>query len=51
MRTLELYKQAETRHARRELVVKGAGLHPSGLLYGYIVEAMLPQVERLLRQP
>ena len=49
--TLELYKRAETRHARHELVVKGAGLHPTGLLYGYIVEAMLPEVERLLGRP
>ena len=35
-------------HARAELVDGRAGAHPSGLLYRYVVEAMLPEVERVL---
>jgi hypothetical protein len=29
---------------------KGVGLHPSGILYGYIVESMVPLVEKTLRE-
>jgi hypothetical protein len=29
---------------------QGVGLHPSGVLYGYIVESMVPLVEKALRE-
>lgn len=35
-------------YARADLIDERAGLHPSGVLYGYVVQAMLPEVESLL---
>ena len=33
---------------RADLIDERSGPHPSGILYGYVVEAMLPWVERTL---
>lgn len=49
VRTLAALKQARADgHPTEELSLGAAGPHPTGLLYGYIVEAMLPAVEALL---
>jgi hypothetical protein len=29
---------------------RGVGLHPNGILYGYIVESMVPLVEEAMRE-
>ena len=35
-------------YGRADLIDERAGDHPTGVLYGYVVEAMLPEVERTL---
>ena len=35
-------------YSRVDLIDERSGPHPSGVLYGYVVEAMLPEVERVL---
>jgi hypothetical protein len=43
--TLEARDRAHAKgHEAGELIFKGAGVHPTGTLYGYIAEAMLPLV-------
>ena len=36
-------------HGFKELFVIAAGPHPTGVLYGYIVEAMLPRIVEVLK--
>lgn len=51
LETVRDFERAEVDgYTIKELGDRQAGLHPSGLLYGYIVESMVPVVEETLRE-
>ena len=46
----DLWRAKADGHRQEELLTFAAGPHPTGLLYRYVAESMLPHVEMLLRQ-
>ncbi len=51
LRTEKDYLRAEADgYTLKDLGDKRAGLHPSGILFGYIVESMVPLIEEALRE-
>jgi lysophospholipase L1-like esterase len=46
----DVWRAKDDGHEKAELLTFAAGPHPTGLLYRYVAESTVPQVERLLRQ-